>query len=178
MVNALNRLGVDPVLTDDQEELSTSDKVIFPGVGEASTAMNHLREQNIVEVIRELKQPFLGVCLGLQLMCKHSEENDTDCLGVFDIEVKKFQPKLKVPHIGWNKIAPSSSPLFYGIENGAYFYFVHSYYAAINTATIGVCNYVNDFSAVLHQENFYAIQAHPEKSGDDGAKFLSNFLSL
>ncbi len=184
MSNALNRLGIEPIVTADPEELKSADKVILPGVGEASTAMNSLKKNGLVEPIKSLTQPFLGVCLGLQLMCQHSEENDTTCLGVFDMNVKKFEPKLKVPHIGWNRILPVSNGqteknlLWEGLESGAYFYFVHSYYAALDKSTIGNTSYINDFSAVIQRDNFSAIQAHPEKSGKDGERFLANFLSI
>lgn len=178
MMSALQRLGVEANLTDDESEIRAADKVIFPGVGEASTAMNYLHEKQLEQVIKDLNQPFLGVCLGLQLMCKHSEENDTTCLGVFDVKVKKFEPKLKVPHMGWNTITPGSSPLFKGLDETSYLYFVHSYYAEVAEDTIASCNYVNDFSAAINKDNYYAVQAHPEKSGIAGGKILENFLSL
>ncbi len=175
---ALQRLGVEPVLSDDAEVIGAADRVIFPGVGEASTAMNFLKSKRLDEVIKSLKQPVFGVCLGLQLMCKHSEENDTDCLGIFDLKVKRFEPTLKVPQMGWNTLSEMNSPLFEGLGEDPYVYFVHSYYAELSNDTIAVTDYVNPFSAALHKDNFYALQAHPEKSGKVGAKILENFLSL
>ena len=175
---ALRRLGVEPVLSDEAEVISTADRVIFPGVGEASTAMNFLKAAKLDEVIVNLKQPVFGVCLGLQLMCRHSEENDTDCLGIFDLEVKKFEPALKVPQMGWNTLGVMNSPLFEGLGTEPYLYFVHSFYAALSEDTIAVTDYINPFSAALHKDNFYALQAHPEKSGKAGAKILENFLKI
>ncbi|GAB5522135.1 MAG: imidazole glycerol phosphate synthase subunit HisH [Roseivirga sp.] len=175
---ALQRLGVTPVLSDEEEVIRSADRVIFPGVGEASTAMRFLKERGLDRVIKDLKQPVFGVCLGLQLMCRHSEENDTDCLGIFDIAVKKFAPKLKVPQMGWNTLTQMDSPLFKGIAEESYVYFVHSYYAELSEQTIATTDYVNPFSAALHKDNFYALQAHPEKSGKVGAKIIENFLTL
>ncbi|WP_253275656.1 imidazole glycerol phosphate synthase subunit HisH [Persicobacter sp. CCB-QB2] len=175
--NTLHRLGVDPIITDDPEELKAADKVIFPGVGEASTAMNFLKAKGLDEVIKNLKQPVLGICLGLQLMCKHTEEGDADCLGIFDVLVKRFPPEDKVPHVGWNSLSKLKSPLFEGLEK-PYVYFVHSYYAETNEWEIAEANYILPFATALHRDNFYAIQAHPEKSGEVGAKILENFLKL
>ncbi|MEL6560352.1 MAG: imidazole glycerol phosphate synthase subunit HisH [Bacteroidota bacterium] len=175
---ALNRLGIEPVLTDDPAELAAADKVIFPGVGEASTAMNYLKKHRLDQVIRDLKQPFLGVCLGLQLMCKHSEENDTECLGVFDLNVKRFNDAEKVPHMGWNTITNLKGPLFQEISDESYLYFVHSYFAETSEDTIATCGYANTFSAALHKDNYYAIQAHPEKSSVTGQKIIENFLAI
>lgn len=175
---ALNRLGVQPVLSDDPEVIGSADKVIFPGVGEASTAMAFLRDKNLDGVIKALKQPVFGVCLGLQLLCRHSEENDTNCLGIFDIDVKKFEPKLKVPQMGWNTLNQMQSPLFEGLKGEPYVYFVHSYYAELSEDTVAITDYVNPFSAALQKDNFYALQAHPEKSGKVGEKILENFLEL
>lgn len=175
---ALQRLGVTPVLSDEEEVIRSADRVIFPGVGEASTAMGFLKERGLDRVIKDLKQPVFGVCLGLQLMCRHSEENDTDCLGIFDIAVKKFEPKLKVPQMGWNTLTQMDSPLFKGIAEESYVYFVHSYYAELSEQTIATTDYVNPFSAALHKDNFYALQAHPEKSGKVGARVIENFLTL
>lgn len=175
---ALQRLGVEPVLSDDAEVIGAADRVIFPGVGEASTAMSFLKSKRLDEVIKSLKQPVFGVCLGLQLMCKHSEENDTDCLGIFDLEVKRFEPTLKVPQMGWNTLSEMNSPLFEGLGADPYVYFVHSFYAELSDDTIAVTDYVNPFSAALRKDNFYALQAHPEKSGKVGAKILENFLKL
>jgi len=175
---ALNRLGVEPTLSDKQEVIESADKVIFPGVGEASTAMKFLKAKGLDQVIKNLKQPVFGVCLGLQLMCKHSEENDTDCLGIFDIEVKKFEPKLKVPQMGWNTLEATQGPLFEGLPAESYVYFVHSYYAVLSQQTIAETEYINRFSAALHKDNFYALQAHPEKSGKVGERILENFLKI
>jgi imidazole glycerol-phosphate synthase subunit HisH len=178
VTNTLNRLGVEPVLSDDPDVIRKADKVIFPGVGEASTAMNYLQDRQLDKLIVELKQPFLGICLGQQLMCRHTEENDTICMGIFDLAVKRFEPKLKVPHMGWNKLFDVQGPLFSGIADEAYIYFVHSYYCEVGPETIAKSDYVNYFSAALHRDNFYAIQGHPEKSGLTGQRFLENFLNL
>lgn len=175
---ALQRLGVEPVLSDEPEVIKSADKVIFPGVGEASTAMNFLRKKGLDEVIKSLKQPVFGVCLGLQLMCMHSEENNTDCLGIFDVQVKKFEPKLKVPQMGWNNLQRMNSPLFAELPEEPYVYYVHSYYAELSEWTVAETEYVNRFSASLQKDNFYALQAHPEKSGKVGEKILENFLNL
>ena len=175
---ALQRLGVEPVLSDDPEIIQSAEKVIFPGVGEASTAMKFLREKQLDGVIKSLKQPVFGVCLGLQLLCKHSEENDTDCLGIFDVQVKKFEPKLKVPQMGWNNLENMISPLFDGLPTEPYVYYVHSYYAELSEWTVAETEYVNRFSAALQKDNFYALQAHPEKSGKVGEQILGNFLKL
>lgn len=175
---ALQRLGVEPLLSDDPEVIGSAERVIFPGVGEASTAMNFLKAKGLDQVIKDLKQPVFGVCLGLQLMCKHSEENDTECLGIFDLEVKKFEPKLKVPQMGWNTLTKMNSPLFEGIAPESYVYFVHSYYAELSDDTIAITDYVNTFSAALQKDNFYALQAHPEKSGKVGSRIIENFLKI
>lgn len=178
VTNTLNRLGVEPVVSDDPETIRTADKVIFPGVGEASTAMDYLKARKLDSLIISLKQPFLGICLGQQLMCRHSEENDTDCLGIFNLNVKRFQPKLKVPHMGWNKLFDMKGPLFEGLPEDAFIYFVHSYYCEPGPETIATSDYINKFSAALHKDNFYAIQGHPEKSGQTGQRFLENFLKI
>ena len=175
---ALQRLGVNPTVTNDPEELRSADKVFFPGVGEAASAIQNLKENKLDQLLPELKQPFLGVCLGLQLMCRHSEERDTQCLGIFDLEVKKFEPKLKVPHMGWNKLENLKTPLFRDLPEEAYVYFVHSYYAEPGEDTIATTHYMHPFSAAIHKDNFYAIQAHPEKSGKVGEQILKNFLEL
>lgn len=175
---ALERLGVSPVLSANPEVIRSANRVIFPGVGEASTAMRFLKERKLDEVIKDLKQPVFGVCLGLQLMCAHSEENNTDCLGIFDVQVKKFQPTLKVPQMGWNNLEHTTGPLFKGIETDSYVYYVHSYYAETSPYTIATTDYVNTFSAALNQDNFYALQAHPEKSGKVGERILQNFLDI
>ncbi|GAB4199902.1 MAG: imidazole glycerol phosphate synthase subunit HisH [Thermoflexibacter sp.] len=179
---ALERLGVAPLITDVPEEIMKADKVIFPGVGEASTAMNYLKERRLDEVIKNLKQPVLGICVGMQLLCKYSEENDTPCMGIFDLEVKRFVPQgeanhLKVPQIGWNQLHEMQGVLFQGLPSESYVYFVHSYYAELSPYTIAKANYIHDFSAALHKDNFYALQFHTEKSGQVGAKILENFLS-
>lgn len=178
---ALRRLGIDPVITDDHEVIRSADRVIFPGVGEASNTMRHLQAASLDALITDLKQPVLGICLGLQLMCRHSEEGNTDCLDIFPIQVKRFQttsPLVKVPHMGWNAVIHLKTPLLQGIEEGAYAYFVHSYYAEKSEFTIGTCSYIEHFSAVLHRDNFYATQFHPEKSADVGAQIIRNFLDL
>lgn len=178
VTNTLNRIGINPVVSDDPEVLKKADKVIFPGVGEASTAMEYIRERKLDKLIVDLKQPFLGICLGQQLMCKHSEENDTDCLGIFDLNVIRFEPKLKVPHMGWNKLTDMKGPLFNRFPQDAFIYFVHSYYCELGPETIAKSDYINEFSAALIKDNFYAIQGHPEKSGKTGQLFLENFIKL
>lgn len=178
---ALSRLGVEqPILTDDPNEIRSADKVIFPGQGEASTAMKSLREAGLVEVLKNLNQPFLGVCLGMQLMCAWSEENNTECIGIIPEKVVRFRntPGIKVPHMGWNNISDLKSPLFNGIANNSYIYFVHSYYVPQCEQTIATCDYVLPFSAAIQKNNYYAVQAHPEKSADSGMLILENFLKL
>lgn len=176
---ALERLGVNASLTDDFEEIKKADKVIFPGQGEASTAMRYLKERKLDQLIRDLKQPFFGVCLGLQLLCSHSEENDTECLGLFPLKVRKFPPLDKVPQVGWNNLTYLKSPLLKGLDQSDFFYYVHSYYAEISELyTIGISHYMIDFSAFLHRDNYYAMQGHPEKSSRSGEKILTNFLNL
>jgi glutamine amidotransferase len=178
---ALERLGVDAIVTDDQEKIKSADKVIFPGVGEASTAMQYLKDRNLDSLIKELKQPVLGICLGMQLMCRYSEENNTDCLGIFNEQVKQFKPEnisIKVPQMGWNTITHLQSPLFKGIEENSYAYFVHGYYASIGEHTIAQTNYIIDYSCALHRDNFYGVQFHPEKSAKVGEQIIQNFLSL
>ena len=178
---ALERIGVSAIVTDDMEQIQKADKVIFPGVGEASTAMNYLRERKLDMLIKNLKQPVLGICLGMQLMCKHSEENDTDCLGIFDEPIKKFNVKgmgLKVPQIGWNTVYNLKTKLFVGLEENSYCYFVHGYYAALGEHTIGTTDYVQPYSSALHRDNFYGVQFHPEKSATVGEKILKNFIEL
>ena len=175
---ALQRLGIEPCISDDPETLHSADKVIFPGVGEASTAMHYLKQRGLEKVLPTLRQPVLGVCLGLQLMCRHSEENNTPCLGIFDVEVKRFPPKDKVPHMGWNRVEKMRGPLLEGLSQESYLYYVHSYYAEVGPYTIASTDYIVPFSAALQKNNFYALQAHPEKSGKDGEKILENFLKL
>lgn len=182
VVNSLRRLGVEPLLTDDVEQISSADRVLLPGQGEARAAMNYLREHGLDTVIKNLKQPLLGICIGQQLLCRHSEENDTDCLGVFDVDVLKFRPKRhedKVPAMGWNDLYNLKSPLFGGIKNdNSYVYFVHSYYVPVCKYTIAETDYIHPYSAAINNKNFYATQFHPEKSGDVGARILKNFLEV
>jgi glutamine amidotransferase len=175
---ALKRLGVDASITDNHKELQAADKVIFPGVGEASTTMEYLRERGLDELIRGLEQPVLGICLGLQLMCAASEEGATDCIGIFDLTAKKFEPRLKVPHMGWNSLGNIKGRLIPGNLEGRYAYFVHSYYAPVGIHTSAVTNYIIPFSAALERDNFYAAQFHPEKSGSVGEMILKSFLAL
>ena len=176
---ALERLGVEFSITDDPIAIQSADKVIFPGVGEASTTMNYLRSKKLDQLIISLKQPVLGICLGMQLMCKYSEENDTTCLGIFGETVKRFIPQgdLKVPHMGWNNLSISQSWLDPSIE-GKYAYFVHSYYIPVNQFTSAATDYINPFSAAMHQNNFYAVQFHPEKSAAAGELVLKSFLKV
>ena len=176
--NALERLGYSSIVTDEPKLIQQAEKVIFPGVGEASTAMQYLKEKGLDEVIKNLKQPVLGICLGQQLLCTFSEEGNTECLGIFDVRVKKFEPRLKVPHMGWNTLEVQNSELYNGILNEENFYFVHSYYAEVCSDTSGICNYVVPFSASMQKGNFYATQFHPEKSSLAGEQLLLNFLQL
>lgn len=178
VIYALQRIGLEPKLTDDVEYIQQADKVIFPGQGEASSAIRYLKSKKLDEMIVNLKQPVLGICIGLQLMCAHSEEGDTPCLGIFKEKVKKFPPKDKVPHIGWNTLENKKGHLLNGLRDDAYLYYVHSYYAEVGEETVGETNYILPFSAVMEKDNFYAIQAHPEKSGKDGEVILKNFLDL
>ncbi|GAO43483.1 imidazole glycerol phosphate synthase subunit HisH [Flavihumibacter petaseus] len=176
---ALERIGTTAIVTDDPEQLRSADKVIFPGVGEASSAMAYLKERGLDQVIAGLTQPVLGICLGMQLMCSWSEENDTVCLGIFPEKVKRFRPAdklLKVPQIGWNNITRLKSSLFEGVAENSYCYFVHGYHAAIGSHTIATTDYGGDYSSGLHRENFYGVQFHPEKSAAVGEQILRNFL--
>ena len=174
---ALERIGRQAVVTDDPAVIRDADKVIFPGVGEASTAMHYLRERGLDELIRGLQQPVLGICLGMQLMCSYSEENDTECLGIFDEKVRKFAGgDLKVPQIGWNNIYGLKTGLFEGVADKSYCYFVHGYYAALGEHTIGQTDYVQPYSSALHRDNFYGVQFHPEKSAQVGERILQNFI--
>jgi glutamine amidotransferase len=176
--NALIRLGYKSIITDDPSELISSEKVIFPGVGEASSAMLYLRERGLDRTIISLKQPVLGICLGLQLMCRFSEEGETKCLGVFDTDVRLFPPVDKIPHMGWNNCLTMKGDLFKGLTINNDLYYVHSYYAEISKCTVATCDYILPFSAAMQQGNFYATQFHPEKSAETGEKILKNFLEL
>ncbi len=179
--SAMKRLGVDAIVSDDKKLIANADKVIFPGVGEASTTMKYLRENNLDTLIKDLKQPVLGICLGMQLMCAHSEEGDADCLGIFDVDVKRFIPEKhedKIPHMGWNTITDVKNPLFDSLQENQYVYFVHSYYVPLNVYTTAATDYILPFSAALNKDNFYATQFHPEKSGSVGEQILTNFLKL
>ena len=175
---AFDRLGVTAVLSNDIELIKAADKIIFPGVGEASSAMNKLKDTGLVDDIKKLKQPVLGICLGLQLMCKHSEEGDVNCLGIFDNKVKKFPDLEIVPHMGWNNFTTVKGMLMKHIEAQNDVYYVHNYFADLSDDTTAVCNYINPFSAVLEKDNFFATQFHPEKSADVGEQILKNFLKL
>ena len=176
---ALERVGVASVVTNNHEEILSSDRVIFPGVGEASPAMKFLRQSGLDNVVLKLRQPVLGICLGMQLMCQHSEEGNTPGLGIFPVHVKKFiSVSEKVPHMGWNTVENMKSSVFRGVDNDTYVYYVHSYYAEICADTIGVTNYVQPYSAALHRGNYYGVQFHPEKSGAAGERILKNFLAL
>ena len=178
---ALRRLGVTPVITADPETLMKADKVIFPGQGEAATTMRYLRERNMDRLIRELRQPVLGICIGMQLMCRHSEEGDVDCLGIFDTDVRRFRPQRheeKVPHMGWNTLLDTRGPLFQGFGPEEFAYFVHSFYVPMNERTAARTDYTRSFSSALQKDNFYATQFHPEKSGKVGERILTNFLNL
>jgi glutamine amidotransferase len=193
----MRRLGVEPLLTDDAEQLMKADRVLFPGQGEASGAMKYLKERRLDEVIRSLRQPVLGICIGQQLLCRHSEEGDVDCIGIFDADVKRFQPQRhedKVPCMGWNKLrfaqnekwemgnekwdAENNEELFAGLGDHPYVYFVHSYYVPLCEDTAAVADYILPYSAALHKDNFYTCQFHPEKSGKVGEQILRNFLAL
>ena len=181
VMNAFRRLGVEPVLTDDREVLRRADRVVFPGQGEARTTMTSLREKGLDDVIKNLTQPVLGICIGMQLMCRHSEEENTDCLGIFDADVVRFRPtdhSLKVPQMGWNTIENLKTDLFKGIDDGQYVYFVHSFHVPENRYAIAMTDYVQPYTSALHKDNFYATQFHPEKSGKVGETILKNFLEL
>ncbi len=182
---ACKRLGYEPVITDDPELLRSAEKVIFPGVGEARAAMEYLNATGLADVIRSLKQPVLGICIGMQLMCRHSEEGDVDCLGIFDAPVERFRPTSavdKVPQMGWNTVSANGASdkncLFEGVADGAYVYYVHSYRVPVCADTIATTDYCGEYSAALHKGNFYATQFHPEKSGSVGEQILKNFLAL
>jgi imidazole glycerol-phosphate synthase subunit HisH len=174
---ALERIGVEAEVTDNIDKIRSSDKVIFPGVGEAGSAMRSLKENNLDKVIKDLKQPVLGICVGMQLLCEHSEENDTDCIGVVPVQIKKFHSRdLKVPQIGWNKIYNLKSPLFDAVPDQSFIYNVHSYYAENSPYTIASCNYGTEYAAAIQKDNFYGVQFHTEKSAEVGEAILKNFI--
>lgn len=178
---ALERIGAEAIVTDDHDLIYRAERVIFPGVGEASSAMKYLKERGLNKVLRNLEQPVLGICLGMQLMCSYSEENKTDCLGIFAEKVKKFpegMPGLKVPQVGWNNIYSLDSDLFKGVPEKSYCYFVHGYYAAAGKDTIATTDYTLEYSSGLHRDNFYGVQFHPEKSAGVGEQILKNFLQI
>ena len=177
---ALERIGIGAIVTDNHEEILAADKVIFPGVGEASSAMNSLREANLNQLIKKLQQPVLGICVGMQLLCKYSEENDTPCLGVFEEPVKKFVSVngLKVPQIGWNTISDLKSPLMKGLPENSYCYFVHSYYVPLTAHAIATTDYIQPYAAAIHTNNFYGVQFHAEKSAKAGEQILKNFIEI
>ena len=187
VVNAMKRLGINPLLTDDAEMLQKADRVLFPGQGQAKEAMEYLKAHHLDQVIRDLKQPVLGICVGQQLLCRHSEEGDVDCIGIFDVDVKRFQPQRhedKVPAMGWNEIYNLKTDLYKGFGKSSeallhpYSYFVHSYYVPLCEDTIATANYILPYSASLHKGNFYTCQFHPEKSGKVGEQILKNFLEI
>ena len=178
---ALRRLGYEAIVTDNPDEIRQADKVIFPGVGEARSAMEYLCAHGLDKVIKSLTQPVLGICIGQQLMCRHSEEGDVDCLGIFDVDVKRFDASasdMKIPHMGWNTISLSKEDFIPSTLEGKYVYYVHSYYVPVNEATIATTNYIIPYSAALHKDKFYATQFHPEKSGDIGEQILKSFIEL
>lgn len=176
--NALAKLNVDYLLTDDPDQIRSADKVIFPGVGAAGSAMQHLRRKELDQVIIDLKQPFLGICLGMQLMCAYSEEEDTPCLGIFQERVKRFPFEARVPHMGWNDFIELKGNLFTGIDTNENMYFVHSYYVERGYDTNALTEYIFPFSSGVQKDNFYGVQFHPEKSANSGYKLLKNFMSI
>lgn len=179
--NAVKRLGLEPIVTDNPEIIQKADRVIFPGQGEAHSTMEYLKAHKLDELIVNLKQPVLGICIGMQLLCRHSEEYNTDCLGVFDVDVKRFSPQKhedKVPQMGWNTIEETKSPLFKGFEKPEFVYFIHSFYAPLSEFTIATTNYIQPYSSALHKDNFYATQFHPEKSGAVGERIIKNFFEI
>lgn len=181
VLNALERLGLAAEVTDDHDKIRSADKVIFPGVGEASSAMQSLSQNGLQELIPQLKQPVLGICVGMQLLCRHSEENDTDCLGIVPVTVRRFRPEeagLKVPQVGWNRIYNLRSALFEGVEENSFIYNVHSYYAEDSNYTIAACNYGLSYAAAVKKDNFYGVQFHAEKSAETGDRIIKNFIAL
>ncbi len=179
--NAVRRIGIEPVITDDPERITAADRVIFPGQGEAKSTMEYLKAHKLDEVILNLKQPVLGICIGMQLLCRHSEEYDTKCLGVFDVDVKRFKPMRhedKVPQMGWNTIENTESELFAGFDKHEFTYFIHSFYVPLCPYTIAETDYIHRYSSALHKNNFYATQFHPEKSGSVGERILKNFIEI
>ncbi|WP_028904362.1 MULTISPECIES: imidazole glycerol phosphate synthase subunit HisH [unclassified Prevotella] len=181
VVNALKRLGIEPMLTDDAELLMKADKVLFPGQGHAGEAMDYLRARKLDLLIRDLKQPVFGICVGQQLLCRHSEEGDTECIGIFDAEVKRFQPERhedKVPCMGWNELQVTENPILKNLGEHPYVYFVHSYYVPVCNETIATADYILPYSASMHKDNFYTCQFHPEKSGKVGEQIIKNFIDL
>lgn len=179
--NAVKRLGIEPVVTDSPELIMKADRIIFPGQGEAHSTMEYLKAHHLDELIKSLKQPVLGICIGMQLLCRHSEEYDTDCLGVFDVDVKRFIPKVhedKVPQMGWNTIEQTKSELFKDFTKPEFVYFIHSFYAPLCEHTIATTDYIQPYSSALHKDNFYATQFHPEKSGAVGERILKNFIEI
>lgn len=181
---ALQRLGANPMLSDEWSEICSADKIIFPGVGHAKSAMDVLKEKGLETLLPQLKQPFLGICLGMQLMCRFSEEGNTECLGIFNESVKLFEPKLKVPHTGWNQVSDCSTKLstqssgYHLANDNDWFYFVHSYYVPMNEYTVLSCSYIHEFTAAMQRDNFVGVQFHPEKSGTAGERLLKKFLTL
>lgn len=181
VVNAVRRLGIEPLVTDNKEEISQADCVLFPGQGEAAYTMRYLKDTGLDRLICSLRQPVLGICIGMQLMCRHSAEGDTPCLGIFDVDVKKFESQehsFKIPHMGWNSLTDLKTPLYNGLKEGQFVYFIHSYYVPCNEWSIAQCDYIQPFCASLHKDNFYATQFHPEKSGAVGERIIENFLSF
>ncbi|MBQ0021747.1 MAG: imidazole glycerol phosphate synthase subunit HisH [Prevotellaceae bacterium] len=179
--NAVRRLGIEPLVTDSPELIKNADRVIFPGQGEAKSTMEYLKAHKLDELIKSLTQPVLGICIGMQLLCKHSEEQDTDCLGIFDVDVKRFIPQVhehKVPQMGWNTVEDTKSELFKGFEKPEFVYFIHSFYAPLCKETIATTNYIQPYSSALHKDNFFATQFHPEKSGSVGERIIKNFIDL
>jgi imidazole glycerol-phosphate synthase subunit HisH len=178
VTSALHRLGIKPIISSDAEVIRSADKVIFPGVGEASSTMRFLIQHGLDKVIRSLTQPVLGICLGMQLLCEWSEENDTKCLDIFPAKVYRFREVAKVPHMGWNKLSNTKGGLFLNLPEEAYAYFVHSFYVQVNDHTCATAHYGSDFTAAMQRDNFWAVQFHPEKSGDEGQTIINNFLTL